>query len=112
MALVKLYADEEYRVHHLRAIIQENGIHAVVMGDSLGSARGDIPLTVETLPAIWINADDIPRARPLVERFILDNVSPTPPPPPWQCSNCNEHIEGQFTTCWNCGQDRTPHTPD
>jgi hypothetical protein len=23
--------------------------------------------------------------------------------PPWQCPDCGEALEGQFSACWHCG---------
>ena len=108
MPLVKLYADgNSMTVHHLYGLLLEAGVDATVMGDALGAARGELPLTVETMPAIWIHDRDVDRARPIVERFMAVNSGLNRPPKPevasWQCAKCGEQIEGQFTQCWACG---------
>lgn len=104
MALVKLYADAQPMiVHHLRAVLDEAGIKAAVMGDILGHARGDLPMTVETLAAVWIDEADLPRARPIVEAFMAGGDDAGEP---WDCPACGERIEGQFGACWHCGGER------
>ncbi len=86
-----------------------NTVEAKVLGDILGMARGELPLTTETLPSVWVKVKDAPAAAAIVEAFENrsdDLIDPERDDTPWQCSHCNETIEGQFTACWNCQNPR------
>ena len=102
----KLYtARDSLEAHFLRNLLEAQGIHSTVLGDALGAARGELPMTQETLPAVWVNSEDVERAQDLVEEYEnrgapadeddLERVG-------WTCPNCGEVIEGQFGMCWNC----------
>lgn len=81
------------------------GIETFVQGDLLIGAIGEIP--ANSYPTVWIlNDNDFERAEERVQNYeakrpddqIHNNV--------WKCLSCNELIEAQFTTCWQCGADR------
>ncbi len=114
MALIKLYAGDSMLAHHLCGLLEQARVKATVMGDTLGAARGDIPVTIETMPSVWIDERDAERAKPILERFVRGGKggpSDAPDPPPWPCPQCDEQIERQFTNCWNCGAARPDLPP-
>jgi hypothetical protein len=96
--------------HFVKGLLEKAGIRATVLGDSLGTARGEVPLTQETLPAVWVNEQDVERAMSIVKDYDEGRAGhePAAPSDPWTCPNCGEHIEGQFTNCWNCQWPRAP----
>jgi len=104
----KVYsARDSMEAHFIRCLLEKEGIKAAVLGEILGAARGELPLTQQTLPSVWVKPEDVQRAAPIIERYEAgyfederENVEE--PPPPWICSNCSEQIEGQFTHCWKC----------
>ncbi len=112
-------------------LLEENGIEAVIQGETLWSARGELPLTSDSAPSIWVvRDDDAQRARELIlskerdrnpERcancgYLLRGLSESRCPecgkpfrrtgPDWTCGQCGEGVEDQFTHCWNCGVSR------
>jgi hypothetical protein len=79
-------------------------IRAVMLGDYLSGAAGDLPALM--FPTVWlIDDDDLALAsRCLAEfhaRFTLDIDRPG-----WRCPSCGTELEGQFALCWRCGAPR------
>ena len=111
MSLRKLYtAIGPMDAHFLRNLLEQQGIEATVMGESLAAARGDLPLTPDTLPSVWVYEEDMERALPVAQEYILRHVRQDEPRPlasePWKCPSCGESIEPQFDECWKCGHQR------
>lgn len=107
MPLVKVYtARDAPEAHFLRQLLESQGIAATVVGEMLGQALGELPLTADSLPSVWVEADDADRAAMLTADF--DRRSRTPPParPNWICPTCGEAVEEQFTHCWSCQSPR------
>ena len=107
MALTRLYTGRDaLDAHHLRAHMESGGLRAVVLGETLGAARGDLPVTMETLPAVFVNSEDLDQARDLLESYLaLDHLAETAEHP-WICPACEKVMEGQFDVCWQCGEER------
>ena len=83
----------------VRALLKGNHIEAVVQGEDLWVARGELPITPETAPSVWVHDGDAQRARALIE----ERQQPrTVQKPPWTCPSCGEQVEGQFSECWRC----------
>ena len=90
--------------HLLKGILESQHIQAVVRGDFLWSARGEIPLTVDTSPSVWVLADaDVQAALALVQDFQSHEPASLLAPEAWICKRCGEVNEGQFSECWQCG---------
>jgi hypothetical protein len=71
----------------------------------LDVARGDIPFTADSLPAVWVRSDKVERAREAVaeyERRKRPGAEPGAAVGGWVCPGCGEEIEAQFSQCWNC----------
>jgi hypothetical protein len=90
----------------LKGLLEGANIEAEVRGEFLYGVRGEVPITEDTCPSVWITDDaDYDRAMELVSTF----SEGTPPLPEeagtWSC-NCGEENENQFTECWNCGKAR------
>lgn len=66
---------------------------------------GELPITTETLPQIWVAATERKQARELIHRALRKEQ---PAGGNWICPRCREEIEGQFTECWRCGASRPP----
>jgi Putative prokaryotic signal transducing protein len=100
----KVYtAANPIQAHVLRGALEAAGIDAVVRGEYLFNARGEAPVTIETLPSVWILRDeDLADAEPIVRAL---DAPVTGPIDTWRC-RCGELVEGQFDTCWSCGQRR------
>jgi len=112
MSLVKLYTGRDSMdAHFVRAQLEAHGIPATVMGENLSFARGDLPMTLETLPSVWVNQQHSEEAKQIVadlsdaqQRTARGETHATAPP--WACPGCDETVEGQFDQCWKCGTSR------
>jgi hypothetical protein len=103
-------ADDPTEAHLVKGILEQYGISCEIRGEALWIARGQLPLTSETLPTIWIIDDNrYEEATELTERFkngtLTENTGAN-----WKCPECGEEVEGQFTECWQCGANRPEET--
>lgn len=90
------------QAHLIKGFLDSEGIFAVVRGEHLVALQGEIPITMDTLPSIWVPEEDRARARELIEQALKDDL----PADDWTCIGCGEAVEGQFTECWQCGAAR------
>lgn len=98
-------AEHPTEAHIVKGILESAGIEAVVKGDILFSARGEIPITPETAPSVWILEESrYNDARRLVRRYEQANSGNLSSGDMWTCMSCAEKLEGQFTHCWKCGE--------
>src|SRR4051812_32112130 len=95
--------------HFVKGLLEQEGIEAVVQGESLQETWGNLPLTDESLPSVWVKEEDAAKAGPVVEAYrARDKVSANTDPDAivaratWTCPNCGERVEEQFTACWHC----------
>jgi hypothetical protein len=86
-------------------LLNDNGVRAVVQGEALWGARGEIPMGPTTAPSVWIEEADVERARVLIADY---ESRPAAHSPSWKCPNCGERVGGQFSQCWKCGAQREP----
>jgi transglutaminase-like putative cysteine protease len=94
----------------VKGILEQYGISCEIRGEALWIARGQLPLTSETLPTIWIVDDSrYEEATELTERF-KDGTLTEKAGVNWKCPECGEEVEGQFTECWQCGANRPEET--
>jgi hypothetical protein len=92
----------------VKGFLDEQGIESVVQGAGLQQIIGEIPMTPESLPTIWVREEDVERALTAIAGFKADAKPAQPAADPWTCPECGEEIEPQFTECWNCGESRPP----
>ena len=103
----KVYlANDLSDAHLLKGFLEGENIETEVQGEPLWKLRGEIPITQDTCPSVWvINDADYDRAMELVSTF-NEGESATPVAgKTWRC-RCGEENEGQFTECWSCGKSR------
>jgi hypothetical protein len=92
--------------HLVKGLLEANGITAVVRGESLFGARGEVPSTADTLPSVWVeDENEALRARDVMSEYERGRT-PEKPDMAWICPACSERIEAQFTECWHCGAGR------
>jgi hypothetical protein len=111
-------------------VLAEHGISACVQGEALWGARGELPLSLESSPSVWVVDElEVERARQILVRH---NTRANPahcgvcgynlrglgePRCPecgtpfrvegmWTCPRCTEELGTQFTHCWKCGAER------
>jgi hypothetical protein len=51
-----------------------------------------------------VNEEDFTAAQALVKT--LAEAAEHSQDAPWKCAGCGEELEGQFTACWKCGEER------
>ena len=92
-------------IGQLKILLESNHIPCILRNDYLSGAAGELPPT-ECWPELWVVENDLAApARKLIEAF-LD--SPSNAQQAWCCPGCNEHLEAQFSECWQCGRQRPP----
>jgi|MudIll2142460700_1097286.scaffolds.fasta_scaffold246408_3 hypothetical protein len=90
--------------HLLKGALEGEQIEAIIQGDFLWAARGEVPITPETCPSVWIvNDADYEKAVQVLEDFKSQEITAPIQTEEWKCDNCNETNEGQFLECWQCG---------
>jgi Putative prokaryotic signal transducing protein len=105
--------EEDAEIQVLMSGLEEAGMPCIVRNENLAVARGEIPFS-ECFTELWIlNDEDYPKAMELVTSW---RESKGPARASWVCAGCQETIEGQFTSCWQCGRenlnDEASHLPD
>lgn len=87
-------------VDHLRGW----GIRAVILGDYLSGAAGE--LSALSFPTVWVvESSDLPIARRRLREF-LEGGEGDAARPGWRCPACGAEVEGGFDLCWRCGASR------
>ena len=106
--MLKVYsAKHPTEAHLLKGVLESYGISCEVKGEFLYSTRGELPITPETAPAVWIFDDSqFDEARDIIQKYEESMTADTSNSEIWICKSCGEDSEGQFTECWNCGTSR------
>ena len=95
-------------VHHLKNLLEAEGIRCQIRNELLSRLAGEIPFT-ECAPQLWLlDERDLERARQIVAGFGRGPAAG----PPWQCPGCGESLESQFSACWHCGASRPASPPE
>jgi len=95
-------------IEMLKGLLDEMEIRCMIRNEFLSSAMGEIPF-LETSPELWIlNDADYLRARSILDTWRTTRIEVKDS---WACSECGETIEGQFTSCWQCGNERPAARP-
>ena len=98
-------AQHPAEAHLVQGLLEANGIVAEVHGESLFGARGEAPVTPDTLPSVWVVEDgEASRAQDVLAEYGSRAVAGAVAA--WACPACGERIELQFTECWHCGASR------
>ena len=89
--------------HLIRGMLEAEGVRALVKGDQLYGAYGEL----RVLPTVWIFDDALAmHADRLVIDFLRGSAAHKYGHQRWTCAQCGENLEGQFTDCWKCGAAR------
>ncbi len=81
-------------------ILEGYGIKGWIKNEFLSAGVGEIP-PIESWPQLCVDDDDYEEAKRRIDEALSEKDIPD-----WNCDACGEHIEGQFTACWNCGKSR------
>ncbi|MDX1811114.1 MAG: DUF2007 domain-containing protein [Gammaproteobacteria bacterium] len=91
-----------YSAQLFKSYLEDHAIEAIVTGELLIGAIGEIP--ANSYPAVWVvDNDDLDRAKQLLTAFENRSVELSQQETAWICPQCHESIEAQFTQCWHCG---------
>ena len=89
-------------LYHLKNILENEGIPSMTKNETLFMAAGELP-PIAVWPELWVDEEHYDKASAIIQRALSDEV---PEGVPWQCPDCGEKHEPQFTDCWNCGASR------
>ncbi|MCU0805163.1 MAG: DUF2007 domain-containing protein [Burkholderiales bacterium] len=92
-------------VHHLRNLLEAEGIRTVLKNELLSRLAGEVPFTEVAMQIVVLREEDSARAAALVAGYRSSRPASGPQ---WRCAACGEAIEPQFTACWHCGSERPP----
>lgn len=92
-------ASNPTEAHILCGLLKQQCILAEVRGDGIFGLKGEIPLTEDTDPYVWLLQ---PNKIETVQAIILEYQQQQERMVDWTCSDCGEVNEGQFGLCWNC----------
>ncbi len=102
-SMIQAYvANSLAQAHLIKGFLDAEGIFAVVRGEHLVGLAGEIPITMDTLPSIWVGPEDRERSRRLIDEALRHPQVQDD----WTCAGCGESVEGQFTECWSCGANK------
>src|ERR1035437_4758223 len=94
---------DEGPLQMLKSAMEGEGIACMVRNELLTIGKGDIPAS-ECVPELCIlDAKDYSKAQKMLDEW---RQSEAQPHASWLCPQCKETIEGQFTSCWKCGNER------
>ena len=103
----KLHASHDrFLVDTLASRLRGEGIEHLVKDES-SSSLGEVPPIISRKHVWIVNVDDLPRAGAILGE--LESQREAPSEGSWTCSECNEVLESQFTSCWQCGHERIGH---
>ena len=106
----------EMDAHFLKGLLTEAGIEASVQGEALEQVWGNLPVSSASVPAVWVQDEDVAQATPIVDEYNrrheanqqgAANLTRSI----WTCPRCGEKVEEQFTQCWHCGTSRPEPVP-
>jgi len=129
--VVEVYsAANGVEAHGLRAVLEERRIRTEVVGETLRTAAGDLPLGQSLAPRIWVREGDARRAREIIEQLTSQSSpeeggstgraeSTDTEELTFLCQECGRSItfpgwrHGHVETCPHCGSyvdvpDRAP----
>lgn len=97
-------ARDSFEAQLLKDRLQAQHITAVVLGDGLTGAAGELSAMV--FPTVWVvEADDLAPAKRVLAEF-LAQVPEVEDTQAWICSSCGERVDAEFALCWQCGAAR------
>ncbi len=84
---------------HIKNVLENNAMPAMVKNEQLYSVAGEIPVT-ECMPEVWVvDPADFAGAEALIRKIQQENETTQAD---WICSTCQESNGGNFEICWSC----------
>ena len=98
-------AQHPTEAHFVKGLLETQNIECCVKGETLFGARGEIPITIETAPSVWIYDEaKFEEAQSAVKEYEKSMNQEYSVGDNWVCNTCGEEHESQFTSCWKCGK--------
>lgn len=99
--MTRVFSHPDPAVTHLvRNRLQQAGVLAVVNGEALGRASGEVP-PIAAWSEVWVpDGSPFEAVSAVVEEATAE---PSETPEPWSCPTCDEVVDGAFGVCWACG---------
>lgn len=96
-----LSIDNKIQLYLFKSLLESEGIICFIKNE-YPPAAGELP-PISAMSELWV-ADNNQYDKAM--KLIQENSLPPQPSVSWKCSRCGEQLEGQFTTCWHCGNNR------
>jgi hypothetical protein len=104
--LVRLtVVESEVDANYIKNALEDQNIQAMMTGNE-ASAFG-MSLDGADEVEIFVKADDLAKAKVLVEELMSETGEPIPA---WTCK-CGEDVDEGFGICWSCGAEYPAETP-
>ncbi len=87
--------------HMMKAVLEQQGIHVTIFGESLAGALGELPVFAIG-PILNVPDEQYDKAFAIIQKAQAQNQKISSLPS-WDCGSCSESNEGQFSRCWSCG---------
>jgi hypothetical protein len=95
---------DHFMIGHIRNLLEIQGIACTIKNLHISNLPAFIP-SCEIIPEVWVlNDSDYPVAEKIVSQAF--DYSQIPQGEKWECPNCKEIIDPQFSACWNCDQEK------
>ncbi len=105
--MVRIYGARDLtEAEFVKGLLEREDIQAVIQAGALQAVLGEVPVTPESLPSLWVKPEDEDRACVIIDELKHGGPAAVTAGATWTCPKCGEVLEGQFTTCWNCGTER------
>ena len=100
-----VYSSNDFlMVGHLKNLLENQGIACILKNEHVSNLPAFIP-ACEIYPEIWvIDESRNVEAKNVIEEALHSNN--TSEGASWECPNCNEVMEPQFSECWSCGESK------
>jgi hypothetical protein len=89
----------------VRDALIDAGVPAIILGEFLSMGRGELPMTSQTLPCVWVAQGWKETALGVVQRVKHDLEHPERIGTDWTCA-CGQWNASQFSQCWRCLSER------
>ncbi|WJG08663.1 DUF2007 domain-containing protein [Aliiglaciecola sp. LCG003] len=90
--------NDRFRVYQIKQILDDHQIPNFIKNEFAIGAIGELS-PMDIMPEVWLTDDGWEaKARSLIAEF----NQPAESTQSWQCPQCQESNEGNFSICWNC----------
>lgn len=96
----------DLEAHIAKGLLEDNGIDAYLRRDDCGGMEPQLQITEGI--KLMVDSTQLNSAKEILSKYQVEQLEkPFEDNEEWECSNCGEILEVQFTDCWNCGYQRS-----